>query len=269
MFAVSGGQRQIVTCLSAAALIAVAGCASGSGSAPPSPKQAILVAAIQAQKITSATETMNIQFSGAQSGNATATARLRLKPALEASEDLTETVAGNTLRLKEVLTRTAMYVSEPSLARQAGKPWVKIELSALKGTPESTFAQLWQDLENNDFANQDQMLTVAKNAHLVGRQTVDGVPATEYAGSFTAAQALKALSAPLRKTLSPALQAMGGNTVFHFRVWIDDQHQTRKLVETETVRGENINTTVNITGINQPVDIVLPPSGQTRVIPRL
>jgi uncharacterized membrane protein len=43
-----------------------------------------------------------------------------------------------------------------------------------------------------------------------------------------------------------------------FHVWIDGQHHTRKITDVETVNGETINTTVNITAINQPVQITLP-----------
>jgi hypothetical protein len=250
----------------------LAGCASGSSSsaakaAPSSPRQAILLAATKAQKITSATETVNIQFSGTQSGSTSAIAQFRLKPKLEVSEDARVASAGKAVAFKAIITGTAMYFSEPSVARELGKPWVKIQLSALKGTPGASFAQIWQELQNNDFANQTQLLTVTKNAHVVGKQTVDGVPTTEYAGSITVAEGLKGLPPRLRSALAPQLNAMGRNTRINFRLWIDDQHQIRKLAEVETVNGETIHTTMNITAINQPVHIVLPPASQTAMAP--
>ena len=60
----------------------------------------------------------------------------------------------------------------------------------------------------------------------------------------------------------PELQVLGNGTI-NFRVWIDGQHHTRKITDAETVNGEAINTTVNITAINQPVQIALPPASQT------
>jgi hypothetical protein len=98
--------------------------------------------------------------------------------------------------------------------------------------------------------------------HVVGTQTIDGVATTEYAGSVRAAQALKALPASFRKAMAPELLVLGNGTI-SFHVWIDGQHHTRKITDVETVNGETINTTVNITAINQPVQIALPPAGQT------
>lgn len=272
MFLVSGGQRHIVAGLSTAALMFLAGCATGSSSsatraAPPSPHQAILLAATKAQKITSATERVNIQVSGAQSAGTYAIATFRLKPKLEVSEDVRLTSAGKAVRFKAIITGTAMYFSEPSIAIQTGKPWVKIGLSSMKGTGGASFAQIWQDLQDNEFGNQAQLLSATKNAHVVGAQTVDGVPTTEYAGSITAGEGLKALTPRLRKALAPQLNAVDASTRINFRLWIDDQHQVRKLAEVETINGQVIHTTIDITGINQPVRIAVPPASQVMTGP--
>jgi hypothetical protein len=117
-------------------------------------------------------------------------------------------------------------------------------------------------LQSNNFTNQAQLFTVAKNAHVVGKQTVDGVSTTEYAGSFTAAEGLKALPASFRQALAPGLQALGDSTVY-FHEWIDGQHHPRKVTEIEILNGDTISTTINITAINQPVSIMLPPASQT------
>ena len=85
---------------------------------------------------------------------------------------------------------------------------------------------------------------------------------TEYADSFTAAEGLKALPAGLRQALAPELQALGNSTIY-FREWIDGQHHLRKITEAETLNGNTVTTTINITGINQPVHITLPPASQT------
>jgi hypothetical protein len=257
--------------LSAAALILVTACSSGgsrpagsSGSASSSltPKQAMLATAAQAQKIHSATETLAVQGSGIQNTTTTGTIQVLRTPTLQLSENLNVTSAGNTTQIKAILTDTAIYLNEPSLAKQIGKPWLKLHLAALNKTPLASIAQLVHSLQSNNFANQTQLLAAAKNVRIVGKQTVGGVPTTEYAGSFQTAEALKALSPAFRKALAPALQALGNSTI-NFRVWVDDQHHTRKMTEVETINGETINTTVNITAINQPVQITPPPTSQT------
>jgi hypothetical protein len=116
-------------------------------------------------------------------------------------------------------------------------------------------------MQSNDFANQQQMLAAAKDVHEAGTQTIDGAPATEYDGSIRASDALKALSPSVRDILGPQLQTLG-DSVISFREWIDGQHHVRRVIENETVKGNAITTTMNITGINQPIQITLPPDSQ-------
>ena len=261
-------RRAAAAGLSAAALMALAACSSGGGglasapSAPLTARQALLAAASHAQKVTSATETLTVRDSGAQTATTTGTIQFQRKPTLQASETLNTTAAGKSTQIKVILTGTAIYLHEAALTGQLGKPWLKLDLSALNGTALASISQLAHSLQGNDFANQTQLLAVAKNAHVVGTQTIDGVATTEYAGSVRAGQALKALPASFRTAMAPELQVLGNGTI-NFHVWIDGQHHTRKITDAETVNGETITTTVNITAINQPVQITLPPASQT------
>ena len=264
--------RAVAAGLSAAALIAVAACGSstvgGSGGSSLTPRQALSLAASQNQHLTSAVETLSVKVTGPQSATTTGTILIQRKPSFEASANLSAGVAGRKIQIKEVLTGQAIYLSAPGLTGQlTKKPWVKIPLSALQRSPAgASFAQLFHSLQSNNFTNQTEMFTVAKNARLIGKQTVNGVPTTEYAGSFTASQALKALSASFRKAMSSFLRVLGNATI-NFHIWIDGQNHVRRLTETENVNGATVNTTVNITGINQPVHIVVPPASQTSQIP--
>jgi hypothetical protein len=268
--------------LSAAALILLAACSSGgsgpassagpastgSASAPLTPRQALLAAAAQARQIRSATETLTVQQSGSESATTTGTIQVRLKPTLQASETLRTALAGKTTQIKAIVTSTVIYLHEASLTRQFGKPWLKVRLSALSGTAGGSFAQLFRSLQSNNVTDQTQLLTVAKDTRVVGRQTVGGVPTTEYAGSFRAAEGLKSLPGSLRKALAPAFKALGNSTI-RFHIWLDGQHRPRKVTEVETVNGETINTTVNITALNSPVHITIPPASQAVTPPGL
>ena len=254
--------------LPAAALILAAACSSGRTSAggspggvPLTPWQALLAAATQAQQITSAAETLTVQDTTAGS-TTTGIVQIRLKPALLASENLNVTAAGTSTLITGVVTSTAIYVHEASLAAQLGKPWLKMDLSTQLGPSGASLARLFQSLQSNNFTNQAQLFTGAKNTRVVGTQTVDGVTTTEYTGSLTAAVALKELPASFRQALAPELQALGNSPV-SFHEWIDGEHHVRKMTEIETVNGDTVNITVNITAINQPVHITLPPASQT------
>ena len=201
-----------------------------------------------------------------QNATTAGTIQFQRRPTLQASETLNTTAAGKSTQIKVILTGTAIYLHEAALGGQLGKPWLKLDLSALNGTDLASIAQLAHSLQGNDFANQTQLLAVAKNVHVAGTQTINGVATTEYAGSVRAAQALKTLPASFRKAMAPELQVLGNGTI-SFHVWIDGQHHTRKITDVETVNGETINSTVLITAINQPVHITIPPASQTATPP--
>ena len=264
-------RRRAAVGVSAAALILIAACSSGGPSAVQgsagtvsAPRQALLAAATQAQQVTSATETLTVRDNTSGS-TTTGTVQIRLKPSLLASESLNVTAAGTRTRIKMIFTSTTIYLNEGSLTSELGKPWIKMDLSALSaltGTSGTSLANLFRSLESNNFTSQAQLFTAAMNTRVVGTQTVDGVTTTEYTGSLTAAAALKALPASFRQVLAPELQALG-NSPISFREWVDGQHHLRKMTEAETVDGDTVNTAINVTTINQPVHIRLPRASQT------
>ena len=53
-----------------------------------------------------------------------------------------------------------------------------------------------------------------------------------------------------------------------FNVWIDGQHVSRKVVVVESVQGENVTTTMNVTSVNQPVHVTPPPASPDHQAPR-
>ncbi len=248
----------LIAGLSAAALILTAACSSGGGpagaggSAAPSltPRHVLLAAATQARQMTSFTEMVTTQIGGIQGDRLTGTIVAKLKPTLQVAANLRLAAAGQSSQVKEIITGTALYLSTATLTRHLGKPWAKIDLSALKG-PRGA-----------------EMLTLSKNARVVGTQTVGGVPTTELAGSLNAAEALKMRPASFRKFLAPALRALGNSTI-RFHVWIDGQDRIRKMTSIATVGGQTIHTTLTVTSLNQPVHITLPPASQTATLPGL
>lgn len=259
--------------LSAVALILVAACsscgaASITGKKPAgtvlSPHQALIAAETKAKKLTSAAETLIVKTSGVRGGTTKGTIQFRRTPTLEISEDLTITeAAGRSLQVKVILTRSVVYLYESSLVRLVGKPWIKIHLSALNKSRLGAFAQIVQSLQSNNFLNVTQLFSAAKNVRSIGKRTVDGLSATEYGGSFRAGALARAAFPPaLRKLLAAPLRLLGNSPVT-FYIWVDDLGYPRKTVEAETINGVAINTTVNVTAINQPVKIKTPPAGQT------
>jgi hypothetical protein len=281
MTSIPGSSRRPVAIgLSAAALTLLAACSSGgsdsvhglatsTGAASASTgtqtaRNALLTAATEAQHINSAVTTLHVKVAGSQASTETGTIQYRLKPDLLMGEDLHIAAEGGNTEIKMILTGTDVYFSEPGLS--VGMSWMKLSRSALKGTAAASFGKLIQSMQSSNYINQQQLLAVAKNARVVGTQTIDGEPTTEYAGSFRASDAVRALSPSVRQVLGPQLQTLG-DSVISFREWIDGQHHVRQVIENETVKGNHVTTTMNISGINQPVQITLPPASQTTTSP--
>lgn len=280
-------RRPAVIGLSAAALALLAACSSGgSGSASGSPastgataestasantgpadtggagtpaaQQALLAASTAAQQVNTAVTTLNVKVTGgAQAGTETGTLQYQRKPSVFMSEDMHIVAQGGTTDIKMILTGTDVYFLEPGLSSK----WTKLNRSSLTGPAAASFGKLIQGMQSNDFANQQQMLAAAKNVHEAGTATIDGAQTTEYDGSIRASDAIKALSPSVRAILGPQLQTLG-DSLISFREWIDGQHHVRRVIENETVKGNNLTTTMDITGINQPVKITVPPDSQ-------
>jgi hypothetical protein len=266
----ASSRRTVTTGLSAAALALLAACSSGTSSSGASTstgtgtaaagtaQSALLTAAAQAQAIGSAVTNLHIQITGSQASSQTGTLQYQRTPSL-ISQDMHIAAEGGNTEIKMILNGRDMYFSEPGLP--TGKPWLKFDVGTLKGKSAS-FAQLINSMQSNNFTNQAQLFATAKNAHQVGTATIDGVPTTEYAGSFKASDALKALSPSVRDVLGAQLKSLGDSLVT-FREWIDGQHRMRQVIENETVKGHAITTTMNVTAINQPVKITLPAASDT------
>jgi hypothetical protein len=257
----------------AGTLALAAGCSAGTTSGTTSStaatrtsaRTALVLAADEAERVTSMTASFSSEVSGNAAQNFAGTMRAQLKPTLVAEVTANVVASGQPLHLTEILTDKAMYLKLAALAKETGKPWVKIPFSGLSGNGGALFSQLVQSVQNDNPAQQITMASASKNVRVVGTQVIDGVPTTEYAGSYTAAAALAKLSPSQRQTLGPELKDVRGQA--HYTEWIDAQHHVRKSVITETVNGEHVTLTFNITAINEPVDIVLPRPRRVALLP--
>jgi hypothetical protein len=101
-------------------------------------------------------------------------------------------------------------------------------------------------------------------ARAAGTQVIDGVRTTHYTGSFTSPAALAALPPAQRKQIGPLLKMVLGD--IQFNAWIDAEHVVRRITEVETVGGETVHSTINITSLNRPVHIAPPSAGETVVL---
>jgi hypothetical protein len=277
----SGGSRRraAAAALCAVALALIAGCSAGSaGSAGPSgnpssvptgsaaqetPQKAIRLAAEESRQVNTMAANFSERVGNPVITTTTARTQLQLKPVLLARESVHTSTGGQNVSVDEIVSARAVYIKEST--SQAVRPWVEIPFSELGGSLGSSISTLLQNAQNGNPAQQTEVLTASKNVHVVGKQVVNGVETTHYSGSVSPSTALSKLPANVRKGLAPLLKLITGD--IRFDVWIDAQHLTRKLVEHETVVGEPATVTLNVTAINQPVQITPPPASEVTLLP--
>ena len=224
-------------------------------------QQAVDSAARQAAGISSAAATLTESVGGE---TISGTVVEELKPALQLSMTLSVAAGGTAQTLSGIITSKAIYLHSPAFARATGKQWIGIPFASLNGA-DSAAAQLFKSLAKINPAEQTEVFAGARNVRKAGNQVIDGVQTTHYSGTILPSAALAALPSGLRKEMAPDLKAVTGDV--RFNMWIDSQSHIRKLLDTETVNGQTVTTTIVFSAINQPVHITVPPAGQVATVP--
>ena len=233
---------------------------SGGQTASQSAVQAFQAAADQSKKINSYSIRMDESLTGAGAQHITGNMQFRLKPSLLAQVDLSIPPSS----VNEILTAKAAYLKIPGLG-STDKPWVKLSLTGKTGMG-AALGQLLQSAENSNPANQTAALTASKDLRKTGTAVVNGIPTTRYEGSYSVADQLKKMPPALRKMTSKSIAALGITRV-QFTIWIDGQHQMRRVITVEKGSSTTITTKLDIISINQPVNVTPPPPSQVTSAP--
>jgi hypothetical protein len=263
-----------------AAALAAAGCTtshntggggqSGSAGSSVSAAQAIKLAASHAQRVTSFAADLNVQTTGTEAVSISGTMEEQSQPSLllvmkYASFSLQgQAVPGG---IQEIINSSDIYLKMAQLSRLAGKPWIKMPLSGISKASGVNLSQLFQQAQNNNPLVQTRMLASSTNVRKAGTATIDGVQTTEYTGSYPLSAGLAKLPADLRAKIAPQMQAMGLGPSETFKIWLDNQQQVRKLITSNRGSQEQATSTIQVTSINQPVSVTLPPASQTATVP--
>jgi hypothetical protein len=272
--------RRIAAAALCAAVATATGCSSGgpatrtataatarSQAAQPA-RQAMSLAASEAQRNTSFAATLQVRSMGSLATTLSGTLRMQLKPSLLADQNFHVSADGEALpgAVETLLTGTAAYLKMDTLARVLGKPWVKVSISGLRNAAGVNLIPLVQQVEGGNPLAQVQMFTASSDVREVGSQVINGVATTEYTGSYRAAAGLGKLGPGLRPLVWPALKATGISTT-QFDVWIGSQHQVRKMILVQSGKSIRVTSVMVVTMINQPVGVQIPPASQVADAP--
>jgi hypothetical protein len=182
--------------------------------------------------------------------------RMLFKPSTVISSDVSIESASRVITMNEITAGSTLYLKLPSLAVATGKPWAAVP------SPAGSASAGQAGLTNPNPLQDIQLLFTSADLHGAGTQVIDGVSTSRYQGSYPASAALKGLKPSLLKSIGSTLHGLIDETV-----WLDGQHQLRRLVTTEHVSGLTITITLNITAINVPLRITLPSANQVAHLP--
>jgi hypothetical protein len=218
-------------------------------------RQALYLALEQGKKDTSALGNINVQVTGASSSSSSGTMRMQFKPSTVISSAMQIQGSSKTVSLDEITAGNTLYLKTASLTVATGKPWAAVPspAGAIASQPSMANPNPLQDIE---------LLFSSNDFHVVGPATVNGVATTEYQGSYPASDALKGLKPSEIKAIGSSIHGLIDESV-----WIDGQHQLRRVVTTEHVSAVTIVITMNITSVNVPLTVAIPPASQVSHLP--
>ena len=269
--AITAGTLTLAGCSSSSSKPAAK--AAGSPSASPSAAslsatQAITLAGQNAGKVTSFAAAVNVQTTGETATTISGTLQERTEPSPVVVANFGGVTAqGQSLPggIEEIINSNAIYLKLAQVARATGKPWVEIPASELSEISGGNLGQLLQN-NNSDPLVQTQMLASSPNVKKVGTTTLNGVPVTEYTGTYPISAGLAKLPAGERSKVSQQLQALGLTTE-HFTIWLDGKQQVRKVVTSAQGSKVHETSTIQVTSINGTVSAAVPPASQTATVP--
>jgi hypothetical protein len=268
--------RALGAVLACAAVITIAGCKPGflsSGSPSATPSAGTATASSGSTQRASAASAMTTLARNAQ-GSASFVATLEIHATGNSAAQLSGTLIGQTqpnvlvdvrashpAGLEAILAGDMTYLKIGALTGTAGRPWVAVPYSSLANSSSAGLASVIQQMRGSNPLAQTQMFPAATNVREAGRSTINGVPTTQYSGSYSAAAGLGQLAPGLRAGVESGMMS-SGITSTAFTVWVDARHQVRKMTLVEFGRNTRIEIVLVIVSINQPVQIQIPPAGQ-------
>lgn len=245
--------------------------------AADTPLHEVQLAAATAKTMNSVTAKISISMSAADGATVkdmpqhyAGTISARFRPALYENLDYPDASIAHSQMpggIQEILTPSSLYLKAAAFSQVIHTPWMLIPRSSLTQASNADFRPLVQEARNDSPLTQIQMLAAASYADPAGTSILDGVPVTEYTGTYNITSALRLLPASIRTQVAQAAaeDAIG---FAKYYVWVDASHQPRKVISDWDGIELNETMTLVITGINKPVTQYLPPASEVSGIPR-
>ncbi|GGV10531.1 putative lipoprotein [Actinomadura cremea] len=193
------------------------------------------------------------------------TMQYQLKPQLAYSMNYSEmSVGGQSMGgMQQILVDRTMYMKMPMLSEMAGgKPWMKISLDEIGKQAGLNIDQLMQQSQQMDPVQNMEKLTASKDVREVGKENVNGVETTHYAGTYQMADAVAELPAEQQEAARKSI-AESGIESMKFDVWVDGQQLPQKMtMSTPSSAAGAMTMSMTYRDYGKPVQIAAPPASQ-------
>jgi hypothetical protein len=173
----------------------------------------------------------------------------------------------------------AMFVggSAPGSEMSGGKGWSRVEPAVWgRGSVDNnSYGVLPSQLEGNP-AVQSTLLTGSQDLQNKGRETIDGARTTHYRGTVTGSGLRAARDAADRTDRERRIDSLDQFVALHLAdsltmdLWIDDENHTKRFRMRGDgfdprggTQGGQLDLTVTLLDVNQPVSVEAPPSEDT------
>ncbi|HET7661630.1 MAG TPA: LppX_LprAFG lipoprotein [Oryzihumus sp.] len=259
--------KKLLTVLAGSALLAVAGCSGGSTAsgtssttAAPKPGEVVQASAFtpRLQSAMKSVKTVHMTMSVNAGGTTGLTGEGDVTNEGGVAEHLKMNVASQSMEL--ILKSSAFYLKSALLP--VGDKWIVAREGGTDAFSKQ-LAPLFEQIKQMQPQQQVANYAVA-DQKVVGQDTVDGVSTTHYTSSPSAAQITKALS--LNPQLASSITSADLKDI-KVDLWIDARGLPHKMVNTMTLKGKPVTTTVLLSRFGEPVTITAPPAAQTTTAP--
>jgi len=214
---------------------------------------------------------LSMKMTGMSDGDVSMTGSMeyRTKPDMAYRMNITNmSVGGQSMPggMEQILVGRTMYMKMPMLQQLGGmpasKPWIRISLDELGKESGIDLEQMLDQARQMDPIVNTRMLTASKDVREVGKETVNGVQTTHYAGTYRMQDAISQLPADQQEAYRKAI-AESGMEAMNFDLWVDDQQLPRQMTmkSNQTAAGA-MTMTMKFGQFGKAVQITAPPAGQ-------
>ncbi|GAA1950747.1 hypothetical protein [Kitasatospora viridis] len=132
--------------------------------------------------------------------------------------------------IRMMMSGTTMYMNmgDVAAAKNDGKHWMKIDLTAM-GASGQALADQMNNSASNDPSTQLKLFTSSPDIQRVGQETVDGVQTTHYSGTVDLTKLAAAQDPALKAALAQSTKL--GLTTMNVDLWVNDQNLPIRIHE--------------------------------------